>query len=378
MSDRLIPAILATAGGIVLALLLLVPWVAREYRRRGQLGFGRTLLALGFVTHSLSLITYTLLPLPDVYPGFCAEEGASGAQLVPFQFVADIQKHAVGTSGASALLGNPAVQQVLFNVALFVPLGMFVRYLLHRGAMATIAIGFGASLLVELTQVTGVWFLYPCAYRLLDVDDLLANTAGVAFGLLLAPLLALVGRNRGSRPAESPRPVTARRRLLGILCDMAAVALTGAFLHTLVLMPLLVLSPAVNDLPAPIEAVLTVLVPALLILVLPTQLGNGGTLGQRAVLLRPALPDGVVPTRRQRLNRVMLGIGLYFLLDGLSTAGFPLVGAFANVFGLVSLIGVWRSVGHRGVGGRFTGLRMIDERESRTADTPTEQMSTTT
>lgn len=79
------------------------------------------------------------------------------------------------------------------------------------------------------------------------------------------------------------------------------------------------------------------------------------------------LPDGAVPPRRQRLGRVMTGTGLHFLLAGLGTAGFPLSSEFATLFGLVSLIGVWRSVGHRGVGGRLCGLGVVDERESRTA-----------
>ena len=361
MSDRLVPALIASLGGIFLAFLLFVPWVAVQYRHRGRFGFRRSIAALGFASHSLSLITYTLLPLPEVRPGFCGEEGASGAQLVPFQFVADVQKHAA--SGAASLLGNPAVQQMLFNIALFVPLGMFVRVLLNKGVAGTVATGFAASLLIEFTQLTGVWFLYPCAYRLFDVDDLLANTTGAAFGALLAPLLALLVKDAGSAPATEPQPVTGWRRLLGALCDLAAVVLSGALLNALFVLVAKIWDPSstTSVLPEPAN----VLVSVLLCLVLPSQLGTGGTLGQRAVLLRPALADGSVPTNAHRFARVLLGTAMYFLLSGLPVLG-PL-------FGLVSLIGLWRSTGHRGLSGRLSGLRIVDERQARyDAEAPTQ------
>lgn len=51
---------------------------------------------------------------------------------------------------------------------------------------AVMRLGFGLSLTVELTQLTGIWGLYPCAFRKFDVDDLLLNTLGVMLGFLAA------------------------------------------------------------------------------------------------------------------------------------------------------------------------------------------------
>ena len=48
--------------------------------------------------------------------------------------------------------------------------------------------GFGLSLTVELTQLTGLWGLYPCPYRQFDVDDLILNTTGVALGFAVVRL----------------------------------------------------------------------------------------------------------------------------------------------------------------------------------------------
>ena len=163
MDDRLYPAVVAAIFGALVALGLLVPYVAVQYRRRGQVGLGRGVLALAALLYALALVSYVVLPLPQVTAGLCANGGA-GVQLRPGAFLGDVVDH--GISSPSTLAANPAVQQAVFNVALFVPLGMLVRYLGSRSVAVTTAVGLGVSLLVEVTQLTGDWFAFPCAYRL--------------------------------------------------------------------------------------------------------------------------------------------------------------------------------------------------------------------
>src|SRR5690606_27048173 len=79
-------------------------------------------------------------------------------------------------------LTHPAMLQLLFNVLLFIPLGFFVRVLAGRGIFTALFVGFGVSLLVETTQLTGVWGVYPCAFRFFDVGDLTTNTLGALLG----------------------------------------------------------------------------------------------------------------------------------------------------------------------------------------------------
>ncbi len=96
-----------------------------------------------------------------------------------------------GAEGAVALLRDPAFLQVALNVLLFVPLGVLVRLILKRGVVVATALGLAVSLLIETTQLTGVWHLYDCAYRLFDVDDLVVNTLGALVGSRLLGALHL-------------------------------------------------------------------------------------------------------------------------------------------------------------------------------------------
>lgn len=149
-------------------------------------------------------------------------------QLRPFQFVHDILDYPAGSAGELSL--DPAVMQVALNVMLFVPLGLFVRLLWRRGFAVATVVGFALSLAIETTQVTGVWGLYPCSYRLFDMGDLMANTAGALLGGLLSVALRSRLSGRGvPADAAAPRPVTVPRRLLGMLCDVLPVWLIGGF-----------------------------------------------------------------------------------------------------------------------------------------------------
>lgn len=223
-----LPGVVAFVIGTVLAVAALVPWAALQYRRHGSLGFGRSLLAFATLVYSLALVTYTLLPLPDDVSTLCP---GPSPQFVPFTFLQDIAKEG-GVSGPRSLLSNPAAAQVVFNVILFMPLGALVRHavLRHRwfaGLLLGTAVGFGVSLLIECTQLTGDWFLYPCAYRLFDVDDLLANTTGALLGTMAAPVITLLAGSDRRTDAAVPRPVTFLRRAFGMLADLLTIVFTG-------------------------------------------------------------------------------------------------------------------------------------------------------
>jgi glycopeptide antibiotics resistance protein len=75
------------------------------------------------------------------------------------------------------------------NVLLFVPLGILVPLLWARLATAgrIALVGFGVSAAVELTQLA-LWVSLGNR-RTVDINDLIANTAGAVLGLVLLRLM---------------------------------------------------------------------------------------------------------------------------------------------------------------------------------------------
>lgn len=351
------PGVIALAIGFALSVAALVPWIAREYRTHGQLRFRRSLVAFGALVYALALLTYTLLPLPADVSTMC--QASAGPQLRPFSFLADIAKEG-GISGPRSLVSNPAAAQVIFNVLLFLPLGAFAKHALarHRLLMGLLA-GFGAglvvSLLIETTQLTGDWFLYPCSYRLFDVDDLFANTAGALLGTLLAPLVGLLAgaSSASTDDAEAPRPVTAARRFSGILSDVLAIWLVSAAIS--LGMALAWTAAGGNPQSPQLTALVDVSALVAPLLQLVIVLVSGRTLGEHVVRLRPR----PVPNVGKRLARWALGSGGWATLLAL---GFPFSGFLAFCLAIASIIAVWKTRAHRGLALALTGIEIEDER----------------
>ncbi|WP_035696793.1 VanZ family protein [Glycomyces tenuis] len=353
MSGQVFPAFAAMVLGVLLGIVLFVPFVVVQYRRRGRLTLRRTLLWSGFLLYCLALWTYTLLPLPSPDEIVCAP-----AQLRPFQFVHDIFDYPAGSAGE--LARNPAIMQVALNVMLFVPLGFFVRLIWRRGFAVATAAGFATSLAIETTQLTGVWGLYPCSYRLFDVDDLMANTAGALLGGLLSVALRPWLSDR-SAPAEAtkPRPVTVPRRLLVMLCDVLSVWLLGGFAGVLVNVWRLY---ALNADPATLDQgpanIAATAVP--LVVIGAVVLATGRTVGDLAVLIR--WEGGVRPRALGRLLRYLGGIGGWQLL--------VLASPLDLLFVLASVIVLLSAHGRGGLPGVVSRMRPVDAREGHGAPAP--------
>ena len=372
MSSRVLPAAVAVFCGVALAVVLLLPFVLRSYRRRGELGWRHAAVAFAFLVYAIAIATYTLLPLPQLDDAWCAAHTAlRSPQTSLAQFAADIAKEQP-VPGRRGVVANPAVQQIVFNIALFVPLGAFLRHSFRLGVTTTVAIGFAVSLLVECTQLTGNWFLFPCPYRVFDVDDLAANTLGAAVGILLAPLLAVTeGRGSGLAP-DVPRPVTTARRLLGMLLDVVAVVMLGGIIAVGVsLVATLLSGGGIRELGqsgSDVAAVLGAVVPPLLVLVLPALGRDGATLGQRTVLLRRVSRTGQPPPLGRKVLALLAGTFGSIVFGALSDH-VPLASLLTFVIVVAAPIGAWRSRGHRGFSGWVSGLETIDARA--TADAPT-------
>ena len=135
MTDQATNALVAIVLGSVLAVVLLIPVAAVQYRLDGRLGPKDLAILVTAAVYALALWTYTLLPMPaeDTFP-------CQGTQLRLFGSLGLIR---LPDDGPAALLRDPAFLQIALNVLLFVPLGYFVRAVLHRGVVVATALGFG-------------------------------------------------------------------------------------------------------------------------------------------------------------------------------------------------------------------------------------------
>ncbi|MGH1551153.1 VanZ family protein [Leifsonia poae] len=337
-------ALVAVVLGGLAVLILFAPFVVISYRRRGGLTVGRTAAWVALVVYGFALVTFTLLPLPDDATISCVT-----AVLDPLEVLRDIAREYV--RGAT-LLGNAALQQLAFNILFFVPLGFLLRMLFGRGMLVAALAGLTLSALIEVTQLTGVWGLFRCAYRLFDASDLFANTAGAVAGSALA--LLLPGARAGVRASpfdpRLPRPVTRARRLVALTVDLFACTVTPPVI-------VIVGELATGLADRRMEEAMPWLIPCAGLVPLAAEgwsvLATGSTLGERSTFLRGV--TGRFPAVVARPVRFVAGIGGYAALLACG------VGPAAAVFAAVSVIAACAIPG-RGLAHVLSGMRVEDAR----------------
>jgi len=214
------------------AALFTLPFMVYHYRKYGSIPVLRVLIVYSFILYMMCAFMLTVLPLPT------AEQLESmsprGVQLIPFSTYADALRNAgleLSTPGALSdienwkrLLRSSGLFEILANIVMQVPLGIYLRYYFRRSWKQTLLIGLLVSLFYELTQLTGLWFFYPTSYRLCSVDDLFDNTLGCMIGYAITPLFSLLLPSREDIDRVSiarERRVTVMRRVCAAMVDWA-------------------------------------------------------------------------------------------------------------------------------------------------------------
>lgn len=230
MEIYLIPIKSALLAFPIIALAFTMPYIIFQYKKFGAIPFWRTAILYSFILYILNAYFFVILPLPPVEE--VSHYTGSGAQLVPFQFVSDfMEKSSLDLSDPNtylAALTDSSFFVVFFNLLLFVPLGIYLRYYFKSGWKKTFITSLGVSLFFELTQLTGLYGIYPRPYRMFDVDDLMLNTLGGMMGYCVTPLLVwfLPSRDRIDDMAyEKGERVPLLRRLMALLFDWLLVFL---------------------------------------------------------------------------------------------------------------------------------------------------------
>ena len=146
-----------------------------------------------FLLYFICVVTLVLFPLPTMEQA--AALNGYRIQWIPFHVVMDIIKESKLQISQPITyvkeLFNPALLQMLFNVLLTVPFGMFLAYYYGMDKKKVILASFLLSFIIEITQLTGIYGIYKGSYRICDVDDLMTNTLG---GLVGFQIIARFGK----------------------------------------------------------------------------------------------------------------------------------------------------------------------------------------
>lgn len=171
----------------VLAFLITVPYMIFNYRKYGSVNKLRTLILYSFVLYLLTIYLLVILPLPN--PESIRTTYTDMLNLIPFSFVMDFIKDSPFALSSPATwvmaLKHPSFYVPAFNILMLIPFGIYLRYYFKCSFKKTMLLTALLSLFFELTQLSGLYFIYPGPYRLGDIDDVIQNTTGGCLGYVL-------------------------------------------------------------------------------------------------------------------------------------------------------------------------------------------------
>ncbi|MCQ4636691.1 VanZ family protein [Anaerovorax odorimutans] len=224
-----------------LAILMTFPYLVYQYRKYGSIPILRSVIMYSLALYLLCMYLLVILPLPPISE--VASYTGPTKQLIPFQFIADFIHgtcfQITEPSTWLKALTEKYVLQVVFNVLLFVPLGIYLNYYFQCGWKKVLLIAFSVSLFFELTQLSGLYGIYPRGYRLFDVDDLLLNTAGGLLGYMAARFVRKILPSRqqlDEKAYEKGQQVTLGRRAVAFCLDWMLLG-TAAILLAPIMFP---------------------------------------------------------------------------------------------------------------------------------------------
>ena len=170
-----------------LAFVITLPYMIANYRKYGSVNKLRTLIVYSFALYLLTVYLLVILPLPN--PESIHTRYTDMLNLVPFAFVIDFIKNSPFSLSNSAswimALKHPSFYVPAFNVLMLIPFGIYMRYYFKCSFKKTMLLTALLSLFFELTQLSGLYFIYSGPYRLGDIDDIIQNTTGGCLGYLI-------------------------------------------------------------------------------------------------------------------------------------------------------------------------------------------------
>ena len=225
-----------------LAILLLLPFLIRQYHRYGAISGWMVSVNYAFVFYILCAYALTILPLPTIEQVKQMTGPVENFHLL--NFVRDF------TTYSGFVLSQPDTWlhaaktpqfiQPFFNLLLTLPFGMFLRYQYKKSFLTSLVLSFGLTLSFELIQRSALFGLYPRPYRLFDVDDLFLNTCGAMLGWLISgPLGKMLPKKEDivETLEERSHKVFVSRKSVAILLDLAIIMVSDIAYNLIVGQP---------------------------------------------------------------------------------------------------------------------------------------------
>lgn len=230
MNQYLIVSFQAVVLFPIVVAIFTLPYIAYNYHKYGSILSLKVLIVYSFIFYLLCMYCLVILPLPS--PEKAATLHSHKMQLEPFLFVKDIVKKAHVITGEPGtwltVVLNKAFLVNILNLFLAVPFGMYLRYYFKKSFSQTFILSFLLSLFFEITQLTGLYFIYSGSYRLFDVDDLIVNTLGGILGYALVRPLMIILPSRDELDEVSYKrgmEISLFRRIISIFFDIAFVGI---------------------------------------------------------------------------------------------------------------------------------------------------------
>lgn len=296
----------ATVFFPLVAILITFPFLLWHYHRFGAISRWSILMIYTFVFYLMCAYFLVVFPLPAI--SAVAKLNTPEYNLHPLMFIREFIAHnplrltqpGTWVAGVTA----PTMIQPMFNLLLTLPFGAFMRVYFKRSWWQTIFLSFSLSLFFELTQLSGLYGIYPRPYRLFDVDDLLLNTMGGWLGFYvgrwLVPLLPTTAHTMAKLQRRAHTVSTFRHATAAVM-DWVVMVVVGFFIQVI----LSRFGFSLGDFGPALWLVSVILV------VLVPEMVFKQTLGQRLVHVKIVAGDSTTPANsRQLMNRNLIGFSL--------------------------------------------------------------------
>ena len=315
MSEYIQPIKIAVTLFPFLAFAISFVFFVIQYRRYGRFNLFRAIILYSFVFYLLCAYFLVILPLPPITE--VAQYTGSSMELVlgksAYHFFTETSLNLLQPSTYLPAMKESVFLEPVFNILLVVPLGIYLRYYFKQSLWKVVGWSFALSLFFELTQLSGVYFIYPHAYRLFDVNDLLHNTLGGLIGYLITPFFTFLLPNRSEideHSYETSQRVTYVRRAVAWAIDWLIIRLLVSGVTMVARMV------TENEMLDVVHSIFYYPIVVILFFILLPYFMNGQTIGKKLVRIQIV----EVHHPKIRLQSLVIRYGLlYFIYFGLGS-----------------------------------------------------------